>query len=301
MRPLRLGMLALAVLCACGSVARPVPARALPVPELKYRLEDGVGRPLVCGPPVVRVLTPAEAASQVAALRSGDPATFDAIVRHDRLDPAGLSADDDRHVLQEARLLDALDLRPDGSLFRFDYLAARPGPRHVAGTVDQAGTVALERDDPATFPPPGGCPICLAAGDRVATVAGSLPVGVLRPGDVVWTRDASGRRLAAPVLRVGHVPAPPGHQVVRLRLADGRSVDASPGHPTGDGRHVGDLRPGDVLDGSRVQSAGRVAYSGDTFDLLPAGPTGVYWANGVPLGSTLLASPYPAAAGQGPA
>jgi hypothetical protein len=297
MRPLSLGVLALAVLCACGTVTRPGPARPLSVPELKYRLEDGVGRPLVCGPPVVRVLPPAEAASQVAALRARDPATFDAIVRHERLDPANLSADDDRHVLQQAQLLGALDLRPDGSLLRFDFLAARPAPRHVAGTIDQVGTIALERDDGARFPPPGGCPVCLAAADRVATVAGLLHAGALRPGVLVWTRDASGRRLAAPVVRVGHVPAPPGHLVVRLRLADGRSVDASPGHPTVDGRRVGDLRPGDELDGSRVESAARVAYSGDTFDLLPAGPTGTYWANGVPLGSTLRASPYPAVAG----
>ena len=306
MRPVALGILALVALSACGSVTRPggsaggpsgSPPPPLTQPELKYRLDDGVGRPLFCGPPVVRVLAPAEAASEVGTLRSQDPATFAAIVHHQRLDPDHLSTDDDRAVLQQARVLDAIALQPAGRLFRFDYLAARPGPRHVAGTIDARGTIALERDEPATFPGPGGCPICLAAGDRVATLAGPLPVVALRPGVMVWTLDAAGRRLAAPVLRVGHVPAPPGHQVVRLRLADGRSVDASPGHPTADGRPVGDLRAGDELDGSRVLSAERIAYTGDTWDLLPAGPTGVYWAGGVPLRSTLWSGPPPAGAG----
>jgi hypothetical protein len=42
------------------------------------------------------------------------------------------------------------------------------------------------------------------------------------------------------------------------------------------------------MDGGRVVSAERVAYTGGaTFDVLPAGTTGAYWANGVLLGSTL--------------
>src|SRR5439155_1009954 len=73
-----------------------------------------------------------------------------------------------------------------------------------------------------------------------------------------------------------------------LVLSDGRTVDVSPGHPTADGRRVGDLVAGDAYDGAIVASADRVAYSGGaTFDILPAGPTGAYWANGVVLGSTL--------------
>jgi hypothetical protein len=45
-----------------------------------------------------------------------------------------------------------------------------------------------------------------------------------------------------------------------------------------------------VIDGSRIASVERVAYSGGaTYDILPAGATGAYWANGVLLGSTLRA------------
>jgi hypothetical protein len=75
--------------------------------------------------------------------------------------------------------------------------------------------------------------------------------------------------------------------MIRLLLADGRVVEASAGHPTADGRQVGDLKPGDSLDNSRLVGVERISYVGDTWDLLPAGPTGAYWANDVLLGSTL--------------
>jgi hypothetical protein len=75
--------------------------------------------------------------------------------------------------------------------------------------------------------------------------------------------------------------------VIRVVLADGRAVVASPGHPTGDGRLVGELNPGDLLDGSRVTTTQSMPYAGNTWDLLPASSTGEYWANDVLLGSTL--------------
>jgi hypothetical protein len=43
-----------------------------------------------------------------------------------------------------------------------------------------------------------------------------------------------------------------------------------------------------MLDGAHIASVDRVAYAGGaTYDILPAGATGTYWANGVLLGSTL--------------
>lgn len=133
--------------------------------------------------------------------------------------------------------------------------------------------------------------ICLAASDRIATPSGAIPVTQLRPGMLVWTLDASGRRAAVPILVVSHVPAPAGHGVLRLVLGDGRTVEASAGHPTVTGRLVGTLRPGDSLDGSAVATVESIPYTGDTWDLLPAGPTAVYWANDVLLASTLRSEP----------
>jgi hypothetical protein len=90
------------------------------------------------------------------------------------------------------------------------------------------------------------------------------------------------------VLEVGSVSVPAGHQMVHLVLTGGRELLASPGHRTSDGRQLGGLAVGDIVDGSSITTWELVPYAGDrTYDLLPAGPTGTYWANGILLSSTL--------------
>ena len=96
----------------------------------------------------------------------------------------------------------------------------------------------------------------------------------------------AGARVAKPVVHIGRTVVPSTHQVVHLALADGRELWVSPGHPTADGRIVGQLQAGDLLDGGIIRSAGLVRYTGyATYDLLPAGETGFYWANGILLAS----------------
>jgi len=278
-------MLVLA-LTACGSVKYGGVSQTLTTPDMKYRLIDTIGPPLFCGPPVVRMPSDDEASQEVAALRSQDPTSFDAIVHHEKLDAAHLTAEDDRRIVQQVQVLQAMPLQADGQLLRFDYIAGRPSPEHVVGTIDDHGVISLESHDPTQFPGRGGCPICLAATTRIATPHGPILVSDLRAGMLVWTVDA-GKRVAAPIAIVRYTPAPFGHRVIRVVLADGRAVVASPGHPTGDGRRVGELNPGDLLDGSRVAMINVLPYSGDTWDLLPLSSTGTYWADGVLLGSTL--------------
>jgi hypothetical protein len=83
-------------------------------------------------------------------------------------------------------------------------------------------------------------------------------------------------------------PAPPDHAVVRITLADGRVVSASRGHPDPTGRPLADLQAGDRLDGSPVVRVELVPLAGErTWDLLVSGPTGLYFADGVALRSTL--------------
>src|SRR4029079_4438366 len=100
---------------------------------------------------------------------------------------------------------------------------------------------------PSGQPP---CPICLARGTRIATPSGDVAGEELKGGDIVWTIDA-GARVAVPLAEVGSTPVPSTHRVVELRLSDGRAVDVSPGHPTADGRSVGDVRAGGGSGGAR--------------------------------------------------
>lgn len=130
---------------------------------------------------------------------------------------------------------------------------------------------------------------CLSEAARIDTPEGPRVVTSLRVGDAVYTRDARGRQVARPVLRVGGTRVAGPHEVVELALADGRVVRASAGHPLASGAPLGEVRVGDVVDGAEVVGARTIPYGGaQTWDLLPAGPTGIYWADGVPLGSTLM-------------
>lgn len=132
------------------------------------------------------------------------------------------------------------------------------------------------------------CPICLAGNTLINTPSGKVQVKDLRVGMLIWTADNSGNRAAGVVEKTSKAAAPPGHQMVHLVLDDGREIFVSPGHPTIKGAAVGELKPGQPYDGAFVASAERVQYNQDsTYDALPSGKTGFYWANGILLGSTL--------------
>jgi hypothetical protein len=129
---------------------------------------------------------------------------------------------------------------------------------------------------------------CLPPDVRIATPSGDVPVSELSKGMAVWTRDPQGNRVAGIVLSTNRVQVAGDHKVVRLRLADGRVLPVSAGHPLPEGFGAEQLRAGDSYDGSTILEARMLTYDRtETHDILPSGPTGVYWANGIPLASTL--------------
>jgi hypothetical protein len=138
-------------------------------------------------------------------------------------------------------------------------------------------------------------PVCLSADARIDTPRGTVPVASLHVGDTVWTRAADGQRVSAPLSKVGNTRAPADHQMLRVVLSDGRTLRASPNHPDVTGAPLVALKAGARYDGARVVNAALEPYGQPrTYDVLPAGPTGVYWADGVPVGSTLRPTTRPA-------
>ena len=132
------------------------------------------------------------------------------------------------------------------------------------------------------------CPICLAKNTLIDTPQGAIPVQEIQKEMLIWTVNQSGERVLGVVAFTSKTLVLPDHKMVNLILSDGRTLLVSPGHPTFDGRKIGDLIPGDVYDGARVVSIERVPYSdGYTYDILPSGETGFYFANGILLDSTL--------------
>jgi hypothetical protein len=212
---------------------------------------------------------------------------FNAILNHLGASvQATYSVADQLAIYGEHKRLAAVAFEKSGDGYQFQ-LQTRDSDGHgflVTGLISGQGEISAEQSQPAMVE----CPICLSAGALIDTPNGQVAVAALQVGDLVWTVDAAGARVAAPLAAVGHVPAPLGHLVVHIVLADGREVRASAGHPLADGRPLGVLRAGDTLDGARVVSADRELYGEPaTYDILPAGATGLYWANGVLLGSTI--------------
>jgi hypothetical protein len=272
------------LLSACGGNvgASPTPAPSpLTQVEMKYRVMDAAGRIWFCDPdfyPVARADEGDLAKAKIDDIKK-DGETYAAITRR-----AGTDA---LAVYRDWKALNALVLQPVNDAFAFAYLAQKSDKtgERVDGRVTTTGFVLVLSRTPSGAP---NCPICLARDTRIATPFGGIAVDQLRVGDVVWTQDEHGERIAAPLVAIGSTPVPSAHQVVRIVLGDGRTVLVSPGHPTADGRHVGDIRAGDALDGARVVSAEREAYDGGfTFDVRPMGASRAYWANGVLLMSTL--------------
>jgi hypothetical protein len=256
--------------------------------QLKYRLVDQFGRLLFCDPdyyPVARADEGALAHQRLPDIQKDAP-TFSAILAHLGVPVASsYTSDQELAIYRDWKMLNAIRLEQVSGGFHFLAIFGTPQQAsRVDGTIDQRGNVTVASQTPSGQPP---CPICLARGTRIATPSGDVAVEDLNVGDLVWTLDA-GVRVAVPLVEIGSTPVPATHRVVQLRLSDGRAVDVSPGHPTADGRKVGDLRGGDGYDGAIVMSATLSPYSGgSTFDVLPAGASGTYWANGVLLGSTL--------------
>lgn len=289
----RLLVLAIAlILAACGGnpFASPTPSpQPLTVPQLKYRVIDEVGPPLFCDRdfyPIARQ-DEREIARQRFAELQRDSETFPVIVARLRLAPP-YTPDQQLAIYRDWKTLEALPLGSVGpGVWGFDYDAQRSASvgEHVFGRAFADGKVVVLTRAPAG---PPNCPICLALGTRIATPSGERAVEDLRVGDLVWTTAERGERVAAPLIAVGSTAVPLTHEVIRLLLDDERVVYVSPGHPTTDGVRVGDLAAGDALDGARIASAQRLRYAGgETYDILPAGATGAYWANGILLGSTL--------------
>jgi hypothetical protein len=289
--------LLLLTIVACGSAAPP-PAPSpvgspLSVPQLKFVVMDAAGKPAFCDPDFYPIARPGgEEASAVANYPTikADTDVYSAIVAHEHL-PSGDLTDTQKLVLYRAwKLLRAITLTPEGDKYKFSYRTNQTTTnsaeyQFVSGTVKVDGTVNIASRTPAGAP---NCPICLAASTLISTPGGPVSVTDIRAGMTIWTEGAEGNRIAAPVIEAGSMEVPAGHMMVHLVLTDGRKLLVSPGHKTADGRPAGALNAGDALDGSAIRIWELVPYSGDrTYDLLPAGPTGHYWAGGIPMSSTL--------------
>jgi hypothetical protein len=256
---------------------------------LKYRVLDQFPDFFFCDPdyfPVARDDEMLMAQQNFPELQANRE-EFQVILSH--LGLGGQTSFTDEQKLQiyrDHKRLNAIVFQVVNDRYQFQFLAGSEGQGGMAitGTIDASGAIDISKREPAAL----SCPICLAAGTLIDTPRGTVQVEEMRVGDPVWTMDKAGRRVPASIVRTGHVSVPASHRMVHVTLSDGRELWASLGHPTSDGRRLADLRVGDSLNGARIVQAGQVPYSGGfTYDILPSGSTGFYWADGILMGSTL--------------
>jgi len=279
-----------------GTIFTPEPTTILPTlasafspTELKYSVLDEFPDFFFCDPdfyPIAREDETSLALQRFAELQSNTE-EFQTILKHTGLEATTTFTDEQKLLIyREHKKLNAIYFELVNDKYQFQIQTGSEGQKgsFITGTIDGNGAIEIQKQEDG-FP---SCPICLAAGTLIETPRGPVPVENLRVGDSVWTMNGSDERVSGTILRTSHVPVPASHQVIHVMLSDGRELWASPGHPTADGRALGDLKVNDLLDGARVVKIERLHYAGTaTYDLLPSGGTGFYWANGILMGSTL--------------
>jgi len=133
--------------------------------------------------------------------------------------------------------------------------------------------------------------VCTSPNTAIATPSGERAISELKVGDLVYSVH-HGKLVTVPVILVNRVPVTGLHHMVEVRLSTGRVLSISPSHPTADGRTFADLSRGEALDGVALESVRRVPYTeAYTYDILPDSDSGMYFAGGVLIGTTLAAPP----------
>jgi hypothetical protein len=256
--------------------------------QLRYLLLRHYPDFAYCDPdyyPVARNDEPSAADNWWASANHSSPEVSTIIAQHGYHEP--LTDDQRLTAYRDHKKLSAITMRttPGGYVYELPTGTAIDAPDHtVVGLISFGGTVR-ETSRQARR---GGCPICLEAATRIATPGGDVPVARIRPGDLVWTTDANGRRIAAPVEQIARRATPGSHLMLRLVLSDGRVLVAAGAHPAVDGTYLRQLHLGQRYDGATVVAIEWISSTAPaTFDLLPAGSTRTYWANGILIGSTL--------------
>ncbi len=273
------------MVASCGRTTTPPVTYS--IPQLKYLLIDYFGGVFYCDPdlyPIARPDVEEQNAIEQFPVIYADQALFTAIIQHlDLPNQSDYTLEQKVAIYREYKKLSlGITLSVTGP-YTFEMRVGENNGYKYQGTITSAGNIKVTSKENSF----NTCPICLPSGTLISTPAGPIPVEQLKAGMEVWTAASSGSRITAVVLKTSRTPVRP-FLMVKITLEDGRIITASPGHPSAAGIELGSYKVGDILDGSKVIAVENVVYNGSaTYDILPSGETGRYWANDVLLGSTV--------------
>lgn len=134
----------------------------------------------------------------------------------------------------------------------------------------------------------GDCCHCLSKGSLVSTPSGDIKVENLKTGDVVWTNNSNGKRIKSKIIKAAKVSVQKNHMMLKVTTIDNTTIIVSPEHPDRNGIPLIKALRNLDLNQVNIKNVELIKYKNKfTYDILPEGETGNYWANGILLGSTL--------------
>jgi hypothetical protein len=259
------------------------------IPELKYLLIDHFDDIFHIDPDYYPVAREGQeeknAREQFTAIRENEVEFMAILERLGLPNKTDYTDEEILRIYREHKLLSqAVNITPSQEIYLFELRIKEGQGERIEGSITLSGKIEILKREPSfnTYP------ICLVKGIKIETPHGLVAVEDIQTGMAIWSLDNSGKRIVVDIIKTSTTPVPECFLVIKLELADGRTVTASAGHPTAEDCAIGDYQIGDHLDGTRIETLQYVTYEADmTYDLLPNGTTRLYWANGILLKSTL--------------
>lgn len=275
--------------CAQNSTPTTIPPVTYSPSELKYILINNFEQIFYVDPdiyPIAREGQEEKNALEQFPTIMTNTEEFSAILQHlDLPNKADYTNEEKLSIYREHKKLAlAVKLIVSGDTNNFILRVGEGEGERIEGTITNSGKIKIRKKE-SSF---NTYPICLAKGTLIDTPDEPISIDQLHRGMSVWTLDGTGDRSSAIVIETNRTSVPASFQMTRIRLSDGRTVTASPRHPTAEGRILGDYHVDDTLNGALIVAVEHVSYNGYTYDILPSGTTGLYWANGILLQSTLV-------------
>jgi len=248
------------LLLGCRAQPTPPPPIKHSLPELEYRLLASFNDVFWCDPDFYPIGRPGQeeknALEQFPIIRANET-EFSAILEHLGLPNRTEYTDEEKLLIyrEHKKLTYTVQMTASGDLYQFTLRVREGQGERIEGTIAPSGDIRVFKREPSF----NTCPICLVRGTLIDTPGGPVPVEQLRKGIAVWTVADKGNRVTGSVVETVVTPVPLSFQTVRVTLSDGRTVTASLGHPTREGRALGDYRVGDILDGAFVVAVEHLA------------------------------------------
>lgn len=150
------------------------------------------------------------------------------------------------------------------------------------------GTLLYKYSDREFRGTPNRCK-CLPASTLISTPNGDIAIHQLKENDIVLTTNLKGETIEVPIKMTNKVLVSEGHSMIVLELSDGRKLQVTAEHPSAVvSKSIDQYSIGEEINGSVITQKSVIIYEEEyTYDILPSGETGFYWANGILIGSTL--------------